>query len=127
MAETELTIQKIGVASNGLTPNYGAANVDGHFWRQSGKGDVFLHLKNTNGATRTATVAPAAGKTPVNVPGAGVVAVPNLVCTVPATTGDKMFGPFPDAYVDANGFVHATFDAVTNLTVAAVQLERPAG
>jgi hypothetical protein len=40
--------------------------------------------------------------------------------SVPATTGDRVCGPFdPAIFNDANGFVQVTYSAVTSVTVAA--------
>lgn len=105
-----LTVQQIARA--GITPTYAACAGGGDAFPNDGR--TFIQLKNTNAANRTVTVA-----TQVTVDGK---AVADDAIVIPLTSGDKMIGPFPpDIYNDANGLVQLTYDAVTNLTVAAVR------
>ena len=120
MAETTINAQAIVAA--GLTPSYAAANADGSRFLCPSDERLFLHVKNANAATRTVTVV--AQRTSAQVQGAGVVAIPNMAVVVPVTTGDKMIGPIPPAYVDDDGYAHITFSAVADLTVALVSLAR---
>ncbi len=75
-------------------------------------GRTFLHVKNTNAATRDVTV----DSTKLCDQGFDH----NQVVTIPATTGDRMFGPFPTARFGTT--VTVTYSATTNLTIAAFKL-----
>jgi hypothetical protein len=75
-------------------------------------GRTFLHVKNTNAATRDVTI----DSTKLCDQGFDH----NQVVTIPATTGDVMIGPFPTARFGTT--VTVTYSAVTNLTVAAFKL-----
>ncbi len=87
MARTEITKQTIVQA--GHLPSYAPANAGGHSFEGSGR--VFLHVKNTGAAACTVTI-----QTPVAVAG---LAVAEQTVQVPATSGDKMIGPFdPHAF-----------------------------
>jgi hypothetical protein len=97
----------------GITPSYAAAAGGGDQVQCSDR--LFLHVKNTNAATRTVTVA-----TPNNVEG---LAISDVSVVVGATTGDVMIGPLKASlFADANGFAQITYSATTNLTVAAIQV-----
>lgn len=111
MAVTTLTVQDI--ARSGLTPALAAANTDGSYVPNNGR--VFLQVKNAAGSSITVTVA--SQKTILGL------AVADVTVTVPATTGDKMIGPFPpDVFNDAQGQITVTFSAVSSVTVAAFRL-----
>lgn len=75
-------------------------------------GRTFLHVKNTNAATRDVTI----DSTKLCDQGFDH----NQVVTIPATTGDVMIGPFPTARFGTT--VTVTYSAVTNLTIAAFKL-----
>lgn len=110
-----LTVQTI--ARTGLAPAYAAANAGGDDMPNDGK--TFLHVKNASGGSINVTIAS-------NYPSASLppgTAVANQVVAVPATTGDRMIGPFPQSsFNDANGRCNITYSGVTSLTVAAAQL-----
>lgn len=96
----------------GITPTYAAASAGGD--QVACDDRLYLHVKNTNAATRDVTIA-----TPGNVDG---LAIADNVITVAATTGDRIIGPLKASlYADANGFAQITYSAVTNLTVAAIR------
>ena len=117
-----LTVQT--VAEAGITPSYASAAAGGDTAKNE-NGDVFLHVKNTNGATRTVTVT--AQTTAASPPGMGAMTKANVSVVVPATTGDKMIGPFaPLAFNDSSNNLVITYTAVTGLTIAAVKLPRVA-
>ena len=108
MARTALAVQTI--ADEGITPAFTAAPVDGH--SVPGDGDVWLEVKNTSGSPINVTVQ--TGGTLMGEP------VTDKVIAIPATTGDKIIGPFPPAlYNQADGLVYVDFASVTNLTIAA--------
>jgi len=107
----ELTVQVVALA--GITPAYAAAAAGGDTVKNDGR--IFLHFKNTNAAARNVTITPQRKYR-------GVTLSPVTVA-IPLTTGDKMIGPFdPEAFNQADGTLAITYDAVTNLTVAAVRL-----
>jgi len=106
-----LTVQDIVLG--GITPTYAAADVAGDAFPNDGR--TFLHYKNTNAAARNVTVD--------SVRPCDQGTDHNQIQNVPATTGDKMLGPFPPArFNQTSGNVNVTYDAVTNLTVAAIRL-----
>ncbi|WP_159728387.1 hypothetical protein [Methylosinus sp. Ce-a6] len=115
-----LTIQNISAA--GLTPSFQAATASDTIPGANGNERLFLHAKNTNAATATVTINPVSPTT-AKVQGVGQVAVPAIQVTIPATTGDKMIGPIPQAYIDATGTVTiANSGTITNLSLAAIAL-----
>lgn len=106
-----LTVQEISRA--GITPTFAAAAGGGDQFQNNGR--CFAESKCTDATPKTVTFV-----TQSTVDG---LAVTDLAITVPATTGDKMVGPFPpDIYNDANGFVQITYSAVTALTIGAFRL-----
>ena len=116
----QLTIQK--VAEAGITPAYASATSGGDKVKNA-NGDIMLHVKNTNAATRTVTVT--AQRTTATPPGMGSTTKANVAVVVPATTGDKMIGPFPTlAFNDAGNDLVISYDAVAGLTIAALRLPR---
>lgn len=121
MARTVLTVQQI--SRTGLDIAYVAGDqANGHSFDNTGH-NVFVHVKNTNGATRDVTVT-----TPNTVDG---LAIGQLVVTVPATTGDTMIGPFPGALYDTidtdptpdiDPAIFVDLEADSGITLAAVKL-----
>jgi hypothetical protein len=109
MARTALTAQVITRA--GIAPSYAAANVDGHSWPNNGT--QLLQVKNASGSPITVTF-----PIPVTVDGQ---AVASKTVSVPATTGDRLIGPFPVQYNQLNGDLNVDFSAVTSVTVALLQ------
>lgn len=106
MASTLLTAQAITRA--GMAPAFTAANVDGHFWPSNGQ--QFLYVKNGSGSPITVTF-----PIPVTVDGQTVA---SKTVSVPATTGERIIGPFPPQYNDTLGNANCTFSAVTTVTCA---------
>ncbi len=109
---TAITVQEIVVA--GITPTYGAADAAGN--TVANDGNVFLHVKNS-GVETTLTIT-----TPGTV---GGVAIADPTVTIPATTGDKMVGPFdPTIFNGSGGTVALAWSQVTGITIAAIKLTR---
>jgi hypothetical protein len=118
MAYTLLALQT--TARAGITPTYGAALAAGHAFDNSG-GNVILHVKNAGGSPITVTIGGTKtvdGRT-----------LPALTVSVPATSGDKIIGPFPkDLYNAANAdtslaeAITVDYSAVTSLTIAAFKI-----
>lgn len=81
-------------------------------------GRTFLHCKKTGANACTVTIIPQV------TPEGYTITSPTV--SIPATTGDKMIGPFPmDIFNDSNGDLHFTLSEVTGLTVAVVQIPSP--
>ncbi len=121
MARTVLTLQQI--SRTGLDVTYAAGDqANGHSFDNTGQ-NVFLHVKNTNAATRDVTIT-----TPNSVDG---LAIGNLVVTVPATPGDTMIGPFPAALYDTidtdptpdiDPAIFVDLESDVGITLAAIKL-----
>jgi hypothetical protein len=113
-----LTVQTI--VKTAIDVTYAAASTSDTF-TDDGSERTFLHLKNTNGATRTVTVAPVSAAD--NKPGIGPFNIPSMTKVIGATTGDVMIGPFPSAFINpTTGLVTATLDASAGVTVAAIKM-----
>ena len=98
--------------TSGTTP-YVACTAGGDQFLNTG--DVYVHLKNTNAATRTATF------NSQRLCDQGFDHDQAVI--VGATTGEAFVGPFPTArFNDTSGFVLITYSAVTNLTIAVFRL-----
>lgn len=105
-----LSIQTIARA--GLTPSYASAAGGGDEFANTGI--QFAHIKNGSGGDIVVTIA-----TPNSVDG---LAIADRTVTVSAGS-EEMIGPFPVAhYNDANSKVQLTYDGVTSLTIAILQL-----
>ena len=117
-----LTVQNI--APSGVAPSYSAAAAGGDTIAAgpAGAERCFLHVKNGGGSAITVTINPVS-PTSVRTPGVGPLAVPALSVSVPATNGERMIGPFAQAYIDpTTGNVSLSYSAVTSVTVAALAL-----
>jgi hypothetical protein len=77
-------------------------------------GTTLLRVKNSNAATRTLTVA-FANPTPDGV----AISPQGKQYVIPATTGDRLIGPFPVATYGTT--VTLKWSAVTNVTVKPLQ------
>ncbi len=102
----------------GLASAYTAASGGGDTFTADGQ--TFLHVKNASGAPISVTIV-----TPRNNRYGNPIA--DNVISVPATTGDRMIGPFPaDEYNDPTaGIASITYSATTSLTVGVFQLSQP--
>lgn len=108
MARTLLATQKSTIA--GIAPVFTAANVDGHYIVNDGH--TVVQVKNAGGSPITVTL-----PTPGKVAGVDIV---DPTVSIPATTGDKIIGPFdPRVFAQADGSVNIDFSGVTSVTVAA--------
>lgn len=105
-----LTVQEIVRA--GLGPTYAGAGVSGDTFVNDGR--TFLHVKNTNAATRDVTVD--------SIENCDQGFDHNAVVTVPASTGDRMIGPFPTERFGATCTV--SYTATAGVTVAAIKLSQ---
>ena len=111
-----LTTQE--VRRSGLAPTYAAAAVGGDSFTPGD--DTFLHVKNTSGGALTVTVV-----TPNSAFEDATIA--DIAVSVPATTGDRMIGPFPSQHFadPTDGLADITYSGVTNLTVAVLKIRKP--
>jgi hypothetical protein len=108
VAKSTEDINRVGLAA---TYNTGLATDDNY--QISNDGRLFLHIKKTGAGACIATAV-----TNTTVDG---LAVPDKTVSIPATTGDKFWGPFPTSIYGTT--LNVTFDEVTGLTFAALRIE----
>lgn len=113
MPRTALSWQEVVIA--GLTPTFGAVDQpNGNTFPNDG--NVYIEVKNASGVPITVTLS-------VPAKGPGGLSYTNPTVSVPATTGDKIIGPFdPTAYNQAGGVVNVDFSAGTSVTIAVIHL-----
>lgn len=105
-----LTVQDVTAA--GLTPTYVAASAGGDSFVNDGR--TVLHVKNGDTVAHTVTI--------VSAKTCNQGFQHNIQVTVGAGS-DKMIGPFPtDRFNNDSGQVSVTYDGVTSVTVAALQI-----
>jgi len=116
VADVVLTREQIVVA--GIDPTDNAIDATDVYFVDNQPGQVFLHFKNTGGSPSAVTF-----DTTQQV---GGLDIEDPIVTVPATTGDRMIGPFPAHYEvkgGANdGQIKFTQDQATGVTVSALRL-----
>lgn len=105
-----LTAQQVGITGTAVT--YATPTVSDTVAPDE---RAFWHVKNTNAATRTATVV---------VPGSTYgQANPDVPVTVAALTGDQMIGPLSAALADSStGLITLTLSATAGVTAAIVRI-----
>lgn len=108
MART--TRSAVTFSSRVATPSYTAAdNANGESFANDGSSVYLLHVKCTGGSPCTVTIT-----RNYTVDGA---AVPNMTASVPATTGDKLIGPFPPGFfAQSDGTVYVDYSTGTGVT-----------
>jgi len=115
----QLTVQSI--VQTGLAPVYSAASATGDTFQNTADESTFIHVKNAGAGAATVTVNPFVNT--VKAAGVGNVTVSPVSVSVPATTGDRMIGPFPQyAFTDTGGNVNVAYSVVTSLTIAAIRV-----
>jgi hypothetical protein len=116
MARTVLTIQTIVIA--GITPSYVSVDSANDHSFLNAVGDTFIHAKNT-GAVSIFTFVPSA------TAGQGLT-ITSPTITIPATTGDKMMGPFDPGLFNQDSAVgvHLDVDVDGGVTLGAFRLPR---
>lgn len=119
-APDTLTVQS--VTSSGATVSLSAAGDDSlRFLNDDGK-TTWIRIANTNGSSRTATIVSQASTNYSIIP-AGLAATDASV-TIPATTGDKVIGPFRTAgFNDSNDYVLIILSATADVTVQAYDMD----
>ncbi|KPI09932.1 hypothetical protein OV450_3423 [Actinobacteria bacterium OV450] len=100
--------------TTGAGPTFGAAATANDCEAPSRPGQMYVHFKNTNAATRTVTV---------TVPGDNAygAANPDPSYTLAADTGELLI-PLHPSYMNSSGRVDIALSAATNVTVAVVKL-----
>ncbi len=84
MARGILALQEI--VRTGVTPSLGAGDsANGHYFDNRSQ-EVYIQVKNGDASPINVTIV-----TPGTIDG---MAIPDLVVVIPATTGDKLIGPF---------------------------------
>ena len=112
MARTVLAVQQVTI--NGAAPTFAAAD-QANGMEFANNGDVILEVKNTSASPVTVTLT-----TPITVEG---IALTDPAISVPATTGDRIFGTFsPQVFNQAGGTVYVDFSASSGVTIAAYKL-----
>jgi hypothetical protein len=101
----------------GIGPTYAAAAGGGDTFTPDV--DTFSHVKNGSGSPITVTVV-----TPRTDQESGQ-AIADVTVSVPATTGERMIGPFPhNSFADpTDGLADITYSGVTSLTVAVLKVQ----
>lgn len=113
MADVRVTPQKL--LKGGVTPSYTGSLSTGNTYQVRNSGRTLIHLKKSGAGECIATIA-----TPKTVDG---LAVAEQTITVPASTGDKIAGPFsPNLFNNGDGDLEITFSEITGLTIAAFEL-----
>lgn len=107
----ELTVQAITRADGGLEPTYEAADSGGDTVRVVS--NLFLHVRNGDASPHTVTIV-----TPGTV---GGLAIEDYTSTVPAGE-ERMIGPIGELFRASTGLASISYDAVTDVTVAAFRI-----
>ena len=99
----------------GTTPTYAAVAATDTFTPDEW---TFIHVKNTNAATRTITV------TTFSTSVGGVAVADVGPVTIAATTGEEMLGPFPARHFadPATGLATVTYSATPGVVAAVLRL-----
>jgi hypothetical protein len=114
-----LNVQNI--SQTGLAPAFVACSVSGDSFSNNSDESTFIHVKNIGGAACTVTVTPFYSNTRVN--GIGSVTISPISVVVPATTGERMIGPFPSGvFSDPAGNVNVNYSSVASLAIAAIRV-----
>lgn len=105
----------------GTTKALGSATAtDGdRFLNINKRGRVIFEIANASGSSITVSIA--AQKTSTRVKGYGTVTKANAGGSL-ADGATKIYGPFDEAFEDANGYVTAICSAVSSVTICAIEL-----
>lgn len=109
------TLTKQTIDRDGLKPSYSAAASGGDQWANGGRD--MIHVKNGDTASHTVTVASQLSSFPQGA------SKSDVAVSVPA--GEERFiGPFAKgAFNDSAGNTQITYDAVTSVTIAVMELD----
>lgn len=107
-----LSVQTI--SRSGLNPSYSSAAAGGDEFAWDSR--RFVHVKNGDGSSHTLTVTSQYSAAP---PG---LTSDDLAVSIPAGE-ERIVGPFPEtAFKDSDGNVQLTYDAVTSVTIAVLDI-----
>ena len=107
-----LTVNTIDFDGLDVESAYTAAAASQEF---ANDGRTFVHIKNTNAASRTCTFTTAGT--------CGGHAIADTVVTIAANTGEQMVGPFDKSiYNAADGNIDITWSATADVTIAVFKL-----
>jgi len=113
MADVRLTPQTL--VPTGITPSYTGSLSTSNTYQVRNTGRCLLHFKKAAAVDCTVTIT-----TPKTV---GGLALAEQTVTVPASTGDKMIGPFPPSiYNNSIGDLEFTLSDIDGLSVAVVEM-----
>jgi len=80
-------------------------------------GKMILHVKNGNGSVCAVTIDDPNSRTPVSATAFN----PDVATIVPATTGERFWGPFdPNRFNDANGIATITYSVTASVTAEVI-------
>jgi len=106
-----LTIQNVN--HTGVAESFVAVAAGGDQFANDGR--IFIHVKNTNGASRDVTINSQSN--------CNQGFDHDIVVTVPATTGERVIGPFsPGRFNDGSGNAQITYEADSGVTIAVMRL-----
>ncbi len=112
MSDVALAAQKI--VKTGIDPTHSGSLSVSDNYQTPNNGRLFIYVTNGGGGTSVVTIA-----TPGTVDG---LAVADRTVSI-GTGEDAMIGPFPPhIYNNANGEIDVSFDVITSVTIAALNL-----
>jgi len=116
MADVVLT--RLQIVRTGLTSAFQSLNATDVYFFQNQEGEVYLHVKNTGGSISVVTF-----DLTQLFEGSALV---DPTVSIPATTGDKLIGPFPSSWEVVgganNGQIKFSQNQASGVTAAAVRL-----
>ena len=104
----------------GVTPTYNTATTGGDKVAASLNERTYVHVKNAAASPVTLTIALQSGA--LYQDGVGMVTPSDLSISIPATTGEKIIGPIPQAYIGSDGNFNLAWSSATSVTFAAITL-----
>jgi len=116
MADVQFEPEQVTLA--GLAATYNSIDATDVYFANNSRGKVFLLFKNTGGSPSVVTF-------DITQTVAGLT-VTDPTVSVPATTGERLIGPFPGVWEEAGGVqkgrVKFSQDQATGVTVAVVKV-----
>lgn len=115
MARTVITPTE--VTAVGVAPAFVAGD-QANGMQVNNDGHLLVEVKCTGAGACTVTFTTNGAKVAL-----GAITVPNLTVTVPATTGDRIIGPFdPGIFNQAGGILYIDFSTGTGVTITAYHI-----
>ena len=112
------TITPQSASLAGVTPTYNTASTGGDKVAVSRNERTYIHVKNAAASPITLTIALQSGA--VQLDDVGLVTPSDISVSVPATTGEKIIGPIPNAYIGSDGNANLAWSSNTSVTFAAI-------